>query len=99
MLTCGFVRSNLAFATWCPPGLVGACSCSSAVYILGAVHDSRLIGASLAPAPIDLFAGRLGDDLLRHVVRNLRVRIEHHGVVRPALGLRPQVTDVTEHLR
>src|SRR5579859_1593060 len=46
-----------------------------------------------------LFAGRLRDDLLRHVRRNLGVGVELHRVARPALGLRPQVPDVAEHLR
>src|SRR6266542_2139055 len=44
-------------------------------------------------------ARRLRDDLLRHVLRNLGVGLELHGVARPALGLRPQVADVAEHLR
>ena len=42
---------------------------------------------------------RLRDDLLRHVRRNFGIRIEHHGVVGPALGLRPKVADIAEHLR
>src|SRR5699024_8193301 len=44
-------------------------------------------------------SGRLGDDLLGHGLGDLGIRVEHHGVVRPALGLRPQVADVAEHLR
>src|SRR5690242_18739930 len=48
---------------------------------------------------LDLLAGCLGDDLLRDVPRNLGVGVELHRVARPALGLRPQVTDVAEHLR
>src|SRR5690606_16753380 len=43
--------------------------------------------------------GRLRDDLLRDVLRNFRVGIELHAVASPALGLRPQVPDVAEHLR
>src|SRR5579875_3137547 len=86
MLTCGFVRSNLAFATWIPvlsgwfagssvPGCVGLVGCRS------------------------LLAGRLGDDFLRHVLRHLGVAVELHRVARAALRLRAQVTDVAEHLR
>src|ERR1043165_9434387 len=45
-----------------------------------------------------LLAGGLGDDLLGHVRRHLGVRVELHAVARPALGLRPQVADVAEHL-
>src|SRR5664279_6404521 len=45
------------------------------------------------------FAVLLRDDLLGDVGRNLRIAIEHHRVRRPALGPRPQVADVAEHLR
>src|SRR5690606_24029764 len=44
-------------------------------------------------------AGCLGDDLLGHVGRNLRVGVELHRVVRTTLGLGPQVADIPEHLR
>src|SRR2546423_5059219 len=88
MLTCGLVRSNLAFATvvllwilcFVPAAAGGATSCRS----------GRATG---------LFAGRLRDDLLGDVRGNLVVGVELHGVARPALGLRPQVADVAEHLR
>src|SRR3954447_4585084 len=46
-----------------------------------------------------LLAPGLLDDLFRHVLRNLGVGIELHRVGRAALGLRPQVTDIPEHLR
>src|SRR4051794_16449456 len=61
--------------------------------------------ASVSPAPtsprgrFDLLSGRLSDDLLGNVVGNLVVGVELHRVARPALGLRPQVADVAEHLR
>src|SRR3954471_7913533 len=44
-------------------------------------------------------ARRFRDDLLRDVRRNLGVGVELHAVARPALGLRPQVADIAEHLR
>src|ERR1700761_9839750 len=94
MLTCGFVRSNFAFATsvsswtcWC--SLKQCCYFGCA-----AVETGQDYSAGLASS----LAGRLGDDLLRHVRRNFGVGVEHHGVVRPALSLRPQVADVAEHL-
>src|SRR6266571_9116884 len=46
-----------------------------------------------------LLASRLGDDLLGDAGRDLGVRIELHGVVRPALGPAAQIPDVAEHLR
>src|SRR6266536_5445359 len=46
-----------------------------------------------------LFARGLRDDLFRHGLRDRGVGLELHGVARPALGLRPQVADVAEHLR
>src|SRR5690242_6503421 len=109
MLTCGFVRSNFAFATvvsswtcWCFGLKQYEC-----VQLCG-LRGYRVTGPS--PSPRRLLASepvrasvasdlrcsltrRLRDDLLRHVRRNLGVRIEHHGVVRPALGLRPEVAD------
>src|SRR6478735_830951 len=39
------------------------------------------------------------DDLVGDSLRDLRVALELHRVHRAARGLRPQVTDVTEHLR
>src|SRR5271156_124175 len=95
MLTCGFVRSNFAFATsvsswtsWCL--LKQCCYFRRAAVVTGQ-------GYSVAFA--SSLAGGLSDDLLRHVRRNFGVVVEHHGVVRPALSLRPQVADVAEHLR
>src|SRR5690606_4307856 len=46
-----------------------------------------------------LSAAHLLDDLLGNSLRDLRIAGEGHRVHRAALGLRPQVTDVTEHLR
>src|SRR3712207_9253880 len=46
-----------------------------------------------------LLAGRLRDDLLGDVLRDLGVRVEHHGVARPPLGAAAQVAHVAEHLR
>src|ERR1700679_2406632 len=95
MLTCGFVRSNFAFATsvsswtcWCL--LKQCCHFSCAAVVTGQ-------GYSVASA--SSLTGGLSDDLLRHVGRNFGVVVEHHGVVRPALSLRPQVADVADHLR
>src|SRR5204862_606470 len=45
-----------------------------------------------------LFSVRLCDDFFGDLGRNFGVRIELHGVARPALRPRPQVTDVAEHL-
>src|ERR1700744_1139310 len=96
MLTCGFVRSNFAFATsvsswtcWCL--LKQCCYFRCAAVLTGQGYSpSRLPG---------LLARRLRDDLLRHVGRHFGVGVEDHGVVRPALSLGPQVADVAEHLR
>src|SRR5256885_209378 len=88
MLTCGLVRSNFAFAT----GVLLWTSWFVAAAAGGATscRSGRATG---------LFAGRLRDDLLGDVRGNLVVGVELHGVARPALGLRPQVADVAEHLR
>src|SRR2546429_1563128 len=88
MLTCGLVRSNFAFAT----GVLLWTSWFVAAAAGGATscRPGRATG---------LFAGRLRDDLLGDVRGNLVVGVELHGVARPALGLRPQVADVAEHLR
>src|SRR5258705_5113585 len=90
MLTCGLVRSNFAFAT--------------AVLLWTSAVTSRFPGSSdrcrpAAEAARGLLPGRLRDDLLGHVLRYLGVGVELHRVARPALGLRPQVADVAEHLR
>src|SRR4051812_42595816 len=83
MLTCGLVRSNLAFATGV---LLWTC--------VGTPYDAPF--GLVRPG---LLARGLRDDLLRHIAGNLGVGVELHGVARAALGLRPQVTDVAEHLR
>ena len=88
MFTCGLVRSNFALAT------VGSSSFRSVrlsrigvlVLIYGLFFDPRLFAASFR------------DDLRRHVLRNLGVGVELHGVTSPALGPAAQVTHVTEHL-
>src|SRR5512146_1633970 len=66
MLTCGLVRSNLAFATgvllW--TGFLTP-------------FDVGLVGVGELWS---LLASGLGDDLRRHVARNLRIGVELHGV-------------------
>src|SRR6202012_6132368 len=95
MLTCGFVRSNFAFATsvsswtcWCL--LKQCCYFSCAAVVTGQGYSVGFASS---------LAGGLSDDLLRHVRRNFCVGIEHQGVVRPALSLLPQLADVAERLR
>src|SRR6266540_1333045 len=88
MLTCGLVRSNFAFAT-------GVLLWTS--WVLRPEASGPVKRSSLAAA--DSFAGRPRDDLLRHVLWYLGIGVELHRVARPALGLRPQVADVAEHLR
>src|SRR3954452_18264067 len=83
MLTCGFVRSNFAFAT------VGSSPRGYAVV--------RALG--WAVRRWGLLARRLGDDLLGHVGRDLRVAVEDHRVAGPTLGAAAQVAHVAEHLR
>src|SRR3954447_160180 len=83
MLTCGFVRSNFAFAT---------VSSSPRGYAV-----VRALG--WAVRRWGLLARRLGDDLLGHVGRDLRVAVEDHRVAGPTLGAAAQVTHVAEHLR
>src|SRR4051794_221948 len=83
MLTCGFVRSNFAFAT------VGSSPRGYAVV--------RALG--WAVQGWGLLARRLGDDLLGHVGRDLRVAVEDHRVAGPTLGAAAQVAHVAEHLR
>src|SRR5690606_37032848 len=46
-----------------------------------------------------LFAAGLLDDLVGNCLRDLRVAVEGHRVDCTTLGLRTQVTNVTEHLR
>src|SRR3954454_17487368 len=118
MLTCGFVRSNFAFATsmssWTVLVLVvkqcvDLCSYRSPRWQQVRFTDpspslSRLLDSGPAPSlgpggPRFSLTRRFRDDLLRHLRRNFSVGIENHGVVRPALCLRPKVADVAEHLR
>src|SRR6266571_247079 len=104
MLTCGLVRSNFAFVTavLLKDFLVrsrrrgGATSCR-----LGSSGLGHRPGAC---SPVRWrhrrsLAGGLSDDLPGDVRGNLVVGVELHRVARPALGLRPQVADVAEHLR
>src|SRR3954469_213343 len=103
MLTCGLVRSNFAFATgvllwtdcffWPGAPLTALRTLSTAR--ARAVHD----GPHVPHRTGSLGASRLRDDLLRHVRGNLGVGVELHAVARPALGPRPKVADVAEHLR
>src|SRR3569832_1426366 len=93
MLTCGFVRSNLAFATVdpCPfgpfAGLLGPAGLTACLKFWWWYYSPGLL------------AGRLRDELLGDVLRNLGIAVELHRVARPALRLRPEVADVAEHLR
>src|SRR3954453_14900256 len=103
MLTCGLVRWNFAFATgvllWTvsfrspgtPDKAIGTLSTARARAVLDGPH---------APQRFRPGSGtrRFRDDLLRHVLRNLGVGVELHAVAGPALGLRPKVTHVAEHL-
>src|ERR1041385_2561561 len=88
MFTCGLVRSNLAFATgfssYGLPTEVG----------LGSLRVPLLLTYGLL-----LLASGFRDDLLGNARRDFGVRVELHGVVRPALGPAAQVPDVAEHLR
>src|SRR3954470_21044168 len=93
MLTCGLVRSNLALAT----GFLSPCLAVVRVSGVWAVLAGRRRIAP--PSGYSLLAGRLGDDLLGDVLRDLGVRVEHHGVARPSLGAAAQVAHVAEHLR
>src|SRR5881397_550569 len=68
-----------------------------------------LVRSNLALATVVSSSGRLltvlllavclGDDFLGDVAGDFRVGVELHAVARPALGPRPQVADVAEHLR
>src|SRR5919112_271561 len=91
MLTCGLVRSNLALAT----GFLSSW-CRSRARTLGWACWGA--GGDLPP-PGGPLAGDLGDDFFGHVLRDLGVRVEHHGVARPPLGAAAQVAHVAEHLR
>src|SRR3954471_2488275 len=91
MLTCGLVRSNLALAT----GFLSSWLRRWCVLLGWALLGGR---RAVRP-PSGLLAGRLRDDLLGDVGRDLGVRVEHHGVARPSLGAAAQVAHVAEHLR
>src|SRR3954466_10252893 len=93
MLTCGLVRSNLALAT----GFLSPCV-SQSYASLGVRAVLAAPGSPRGRQGV-LLAGRLGDDLLGDVGRDLGVRVEHHGVARPSLGAAAQVAHVAEHLR
>src|SRR5919112_4205007 len=96
MLTCGLVRSNLALAT----GFLSPCLSRSCELLWGwAVLGGRRTQSGRTRPAVRLLAGRLGDDLLGDVGRDLGVRVEHHGVARPSLGAAAQVAHVAEHLR
>src|SRR5262249_41953394 len=106
MLTCGLVRSNFAFATGVLLkdflGSYARARCADAIFSTSGSygrwpadrmqHTARRGRRGSLP-------GGLGDDLLGDALRDLAVGVELHAVVRPALGLRPQVADVAEHLR
>src|SRR5215210_5811646 len=83
MLTCGLVRSNLALATGFLSSWVTQVVRCSGVGLYG----------------VGLLARRLRDDLLGHVLRDLRVAVEDHRVAGPSLGAAAQVAHVAEHLR
>src|SRR5690242_20576168 len=91
MLTCGFVRSNLALAT----GFLSSWI-SRGARTLGWAGCAERGGPAARHRSL---SGRLGDDLPGDVGRDLGVRVEHHGVARPPLGAAAQVAHVAEHLR
>src|SRR5579875_1438048 len=131
MLTCGLVRSNLAFATG-----VSLLSFKVRVVHIACLVPAVTLRTSRSPGRTGpgftsryvnnppwlrsapprwgrapprgappfltssccLLAAGLRDDLLGNAGRHLGVRVELHGVVRPALGPAPQVTHVAEHL-
>src|SRR6478609_10274005 len=99
MLTCGLVRSNLALATVGPPqdSRAGPPVDGFRPEVL---RDWFLMLRDVAweQRPRSLALALL-DDLVGHSLRDLRVAVELHRVHRAARGLRPQVTDVAEHLR
>src|ERR1700761_9196355 len=78
MFTCGFVRSNLAFAT-------------GSLLVASSAVCGRL-RTDWGPAESGLLAPRLRDDLLRDVPGNLGVGVELHAEHSPALGLASQIT-------
>src|SRR5689334_20709771 len=103
MLTCGLVRSNFAFATgvllWTVSFLLVR-HADKAIRTLSTARARAVLDGPHVPHQAGSLRARgLGDDLLRHALRNLGVGVELHAVARPALGLRPEVADVAEHLR
>src|ERR1022692_955983 len=64
----------------------------------GGARRSRGAPSASRHACYWLLASGFGDDLLGDAGRHLRIRIELHAVVRPALCPAAQVTYVTEHL-
>src|SRR3954465_11601802 len=101
MLTCGLVRSNFAFATGVllKDFLVRRAPDAQADWFSRRAGRTAGWPQSRCAVMQYLLARRLRDDLLRDVRRNLGVGVELHAVARPALGLRPQVADIAEHLR
>src|SRR5690625_315510 len=100
MLTCGLVRSNLAFATWVPPGTrVDVPSCRiDQCSIVGLAYPTGRLGVCVNRRPVGLPAPGLLEDLLGDVPTNFGVVGELHRIHRTALGLRPQVPDVAEQI-
>src|SRR5665647_2949649 len=99
ILTCGLVRSNLAFATvssWDLGSCAGRCRSSDGPAGRAGRYGSviRFCGGD----PWDSLAPGLLDDLLGNAPRNLGVTVELHRVNRTALGLGSQVADIPEHL-
>src|SRR4029453_9711236 len=105
MLTCGFVRSNFAFATEAPPGFSPRRS-----------RGVSWVTSQLADLTRPKFCGRFRsgqtqslwsisfppcflNDLLGDVLRGLSVGVELHRVRSLTRGLGPQVAAVAEHLR
>src|SRR3954471_3394543 len=111
MLTCGLVRSNLALATGAPSGFLATrsrgdywgllvCADRACRSILGAGgRPSQNVIVRPGPLPGGSLPACLLDDLVGDRLRRLGVGVELHRVGRLARGLRPEVTDVAEHLR
>src|SRR5664279_2373626 len=97
MFTCGLVRSNLALATVGPP--------QDSVALHPTTFHCRMfrklvcIYVSCALVVRRLLALVLLNNLISYRTGNLRVTVERHRVHRATRGLRPQVTDITEHFR
>src|SRR3954447_3566596 len=110
MLTCGLVRSNFAFAT----GVLLRVDLYALVHRRQVIFAGMPTAGAPVPTLADrggmpskpavkprrvLLALSLRDDLLGDVPRNLGVGVELHGVAGTPRRLRPEVTDVAEHLR